>query len=66
MGNAATELSDQIARGVPQADGSIRGEPRMDVAAVAAAVRYMADLPPEANVLTLTVMATGMPYVGRG
>jgi NADP-dependent 3-hydroxy acid dehydrogenase YdfG len=66
VGNAATELSDQIARGVPQADGSIRGEPRMDVADVAAAVRYMADLPPEANVLTLTVMATGMPYVGRG
>jgi hypothetical protein len=55
-----------VARGFPQADGTIRGEPHMDVADVAAAVRYMADLPPEANVLTLTVMATGMPYVGRG
>jgi NADP-dependent 3-hydroxy acid dehydrogenase YdfG len=55
-----------MAAGVPQADGSVRPEPRMDVADVARAVLYMASLPLEANVATMTVMATRMPFVGRG
>jgi NAD(P)-dependent dehydrogenase (short-subunit alcohol dehydrogenase family) len=66
IGNAATELTEAMAAGVPQADGSVRPEPRMDVADVARGVRYMAGLPLEANVATMTVMATKMPYVGRG
>ena len=66
IGNAATELTEAIADGVLQPDGSIRPEPRMDVADVARAVRYMASLPLDANVATMTVMATKMPYVGRG
>ena len=66
IGNAATELTDTMAAGILQADGSLRAEPRMEVADVARAVVYMASLPPEANVLSLTVMATGMPFVGRG
>jgi NAD(P)-dependent dehydrogenase (short-subunit alcohol dehydrogenase family) len=66
IGNAATDLTEPIAAGALQADGSIRPEPRMDVADVAAAVLFMADLPPEANVATMTVMATKMPLVGRG
>jgi NAD(P)-dependent dehydrogenase (short-subunit alcohol dehydrogenase family) len=66
IGNAATALTEPMAEGVLQPDGSVRPEPRMDVADVACAVRYMAELPLEANVATMTVMATKMPFVGRG
>ena len=66
IGNAATAMGQVIARGVPQANGTIQGEPLMTVEDVANAVRYMASLPLSANVLTMTVMATGMPFVGRG
>jgi NAD(P)-dependent dehydrogenase (short-subunit alcohol dehydrogenase family) len=66
IGNAATELTSAMAAGIRQADGSTRSEPQMDVADVARAVVYMASLPLDANVLTMTVMASGMPYVGRG
>jgi NAD(P)-dependent dehydrogenase (short-subunit alcohol dehydrogenase family) len=66
IGNAATELTGAIADGVLQPDGSIRPEPRMDVAHVARAVLYMAELPLDANVATMTVMATKMPFAGRG
>lgn len=66
IGNAATEMTERMASGVLQADGSTAVEPRMDVRHVADAVRYMASLPLDANVQTLTVMATKMPYVGRG
>jgi NAD(P)-dependent dehydrogenase (short-subunit alcohol dehydrogenase family) len=66
IGNAATEIADKFATGTTQADGTVRPEPLMDVADVARAVRYMASLPLDANVLTMTVMATGMPFVGRG
>jgi NADP-dependent 3-hydroxy acid dehydrogenase YdfG len=55
-----------LAAGTPQADGSVQREPVMDMAEVGRAVRYMASLPLDANVLTMTVMATKMPYVGRG
>jgi len=66
IGNAATPMTERMAHGVLQADGSRRAEPTFDVGHVARAVVYMASLPLDANVLTLTVMATGMPYVGRG
>ncbi len=66
IGNALTEMSEGQNRGVPQADGSIRVEPMMDVANVARSVLHMASLPPEANVPFMTVMATTMPYIGRG
>jgi len=66
IGNAATELTARMKDGVPQADGSLRPEPTMSVEHVARAVVYMASLPLDANVLHLTVMATGMPLVGRG
>jgi len=66
IGNAATSMTDRMSGGVPQADGSLRPEPRMDVEHVARAVAYMASLPPDTNVLTMTVMAAGMPFVGRG
>ncbi|MBI2315722.1 MAG: SDR family oxidoreductase [Betaproteobacteria bacterium] len=66
IGNAVTEMSEKMARGVPQANGSVAVEPRMDVAHVASSVLYMASLPLEANVQFLTVMATKMPFVGRG
>ncbi len=66
IGNAATELSAAIGQGTPQADGSLRAEPMMDVRHTADAVMYMAELPLDANVLFLTVMATNMPFVGRG
>jgi NAD(P)-dependent dehydrogenase (short-subunit alcohol dehydrogenase family) len=66
VGNALTELAAKMATGVPQADGSIRVEPLMDVAHVASAVLYMASLPLDANVPFLTIMATKMPFVGRG
>jgi NAD(P)-dependent dehydrogenase (short-subunit alcohol dehydrogenase family) len=66
IGNAATELSAPMAAGIQQADGSIRREPVMDVAHVADAVLYMANLPLDANVLFMTLKATAMPYEGRG
>ena len=66
IGNAATEMTGQIEAGVLQADGSIAAEPTMSVEHVADAVLYMAKLPLSANVLFMTVMATGMPFVGRG
>lgn len=66
IGNAATPMTARMAGGVLQPDGSTRPEPTMDVAHVADAVAYMAALPPEANVPFITVMATGMPFLGRG
>ena len=66
VGNAATEMAQRMARGVPQANGEIAIEPLMDVAIVGQSVLYMASLPLEANVLFHTVMATKMPFVGRG
>jgi NAD(P)-dependent dehydrogenase (short-subunit alcohol dehydrogenase family) len=66
VGNAATDMTERMTAGVQQANGSIEVEPRMDVQHVASAVAYMASLPPDANVLFLTVMATKMPFVGRG
>jgi NAD(P)-dependent dehydrogenase (short-subunit alcohol dehydrogenase family) len=66
IGNAATEMTEKMARGMPQADGRIAVEPRMDVEDVARAVVYMASLPLSANVQTMTVMASSMPFVGRG
>lgn len=66
IGNAATEMTERMTAGVPQANGATMVEPRMDVQHVADAVLYMAGLPLEANVLFMTVMATKMPLVGRG
>jgi len=66
VGNAATELTERMARGVPQANGTVAVEPRMDVAHVAKAVLYMANLPLDANVQFMTLLATQMPFVGRG
>jgi NAD(P)-dependent dehydrogenase (short-subunit alcohol dehydrogenase family) len=66
IGNALTEMASGMAKGMPQADGSVRTEPTMDVAHVAASVLYMASLPLDANVQFLTVMATKMPFIGRG
>lgn len=66
VGNARTDLAARMEAGVLQADGSIRPEPMMEVGDVAAAVLHMASLPPGANVLNMTVMATAMPFVGRG
>ena len=66
IGNALTEMAERMAKGVPQADGSTKVEPLMDVAHVAKTVVYMASLPLEANVQFVTVMATKMPFVGRG
>ena len=66
IGNAATDMGSGVASGALQPDGTVRTEPVMDVAEVGRAVRYMADLPLDANVATMTVMATKMPYVGRG
>jgi NAD(P)-dependent dehydrogenase (short-subunit alcohol dehydrogenase family) len=66
IGNARTELAEKMAEGVPQADGSIRVEPLMDVESVGRAVLFLANLPPGANVLFMTLMATQMPFVGRG
>jgi NAD(P)-dependent dehydrogenase (short-subunit alcohol dehydrogenase family) len=66
IGNAATELTERMTAGVPQANGTLAVEPRMDVKLVADAVLYMASLPLEANVQFMTVMATKMPFVGRG
>jgi NAD(P)-dependent dehydrogenase (short-subunit alcohol dehydrogenase family) len=66
IGNAATEMTERMTEGVLQANGLKAVEPRMDVRLVADAVVYMANLPLDANVLFLTVMATKMPFVGRG
>ncbi len=66
IGNAATELAARMAKGVPQANGEISVEPLMDVNIVGQSVLYMANLPLEANVLFHTVMASKMPFVGRG
>ena len=66
IGNAETELTARMKAGIPQADGSVAVEPTMDAEHVARAVVYMAGLPLDANVLFMTVMATKMPFVGRG
>lgn len=66
IGNAATEMTERMANGVPQANGTMMIEPRMDVQHVADAVVYMASLPLDANVQFMTVMATKMPLIGRG
>jgi NAD(P)-dependent dehydrogenase (short-subunit alcohol dehydrogenase family) len=66
IGNAATEMTEQMAAGVPQADGSIAVESRFDAEHVASAVLYMAGLPLDANVQFLTITATTMPFIGRG
>jgi NAD(P)-dependent dehydrogenase (short-subunit alcohol dehydrogenase family) len=66
IGNAATELAAHIGQGTLQADGSVAREPMMDLSHAADAVVHMANLPLDANVLFMTVMATGMPFVGRG
>ncbi len=66
IGNADTEMTARMKQGVLQADGELAAEPTMDVDCVARAVVYMASLPLDANVLFLTVMATKMPFVGRG
>jgi len=66
IGNAATEMTDRMAQGILQPNGTTAVEPRMDVDHVASAVLYMAGLPLDANVQSLMVMATKMPFVGRG
>jgi len=66
IGNAATDLAARMAKGVPQANGQVAVEPLMDVGHVASAVTYMASLPLDANVQFMTIMATKMPFVGRG
>jgi NADP-dependent 3-hydroxy acid dehydrogenase YdfG len=66
IGNAMTELAARMAKGVPQADGSIKPEAMMDVREVASAALYMASLPLDTNVQFMTIMATKMPFVGRG
>jgi NAD(P)-dependent dehydrogenase (short-subunit alcohol dehydrogenase family) len=66
IGNAETPLASRMKKGVLQANGSIASEPMIDVKHVAAAVLHMANLPLDVNVLSMTVMASGMPYVGRG
>ena len=66
IGNVASDMTQKMVAGVPQADGSIRAEPRMELSAVVDAFMAMVRLPLSANVLTMTVMATQMPYVGRG
>ena len=66
IGNAGTPMTERMAKGVPQANGTTAVEPTMNVKAVADAVVYMSSLPLDANVLFLTVMATKMPFVGRG
>ena len=66
IGNAATEMTEAMAVGILQADQSIKIEPRMDVDHVGQAVLHMAQLPHESNILSMTIMATNLPYVGRG
>jgi NAD(P)-dependent dehydrogenase (short-subunit alcohol dehydrogenase family) len=66
IGNAASEMVEKMSSGVLQPDGSVRAEATMDLTNVGAAVVHMASLPPDVNVLSMTVMANRMPYVGRG
>ncbi|MBG1233609.1 SDR family oxidoreductase [Aestuariivirga litoralis] len=66
IGNAASDMTANMTSGVPQADGTMKPEPRMDVEDVARSLVFMASLPLDSNVLTMTVMATKMPLVGRG
>jgi NAD(P)-dependent dehydrogenase (short-subunit alcohol dehydrogenase family) len=66
IGNAATEMTERMAAGIPQADGRVLAEPTFDVRHVADAVLYMAGLPLDANVQFLTITATTMPFIGRG
>ena len=66
IGNAATEMTERMAAGIVQADQSIKVEPRMEVDHVGQAVLHMAQLPLESNILNMTIMATNMPFVGRG
>jgi NAD(P)-dependent dehydrogenase (short-subunit alcohol dehydrogenase family) len=66
IGNAATDMTTAMSVGIPQADGSVRAEPRMSVDDVARAVLYMSELPLEANVQFMMIMATNMPYIARG
>lgn len=66
IGNAKTETASRISRGVPQADGSVKSEAMMDVSEIARGVLYMASLPLDANIQFMTIMATTMPYIGRG
>jgi len=66
IGNAATDMTAAMGKGVMQADGSIRTEPRFDMRHVADAVVHMANLPLDTNILSMTIMATTMPFVGRG
>jgi len=66
IGNAATDMTAQVSRGMPQANGSLAAEPTFDAEHVAAAVLYMASLPLDTNVQFLTITATKMPFIGRG
>ena len=66
IGNALTEMAQRMTKGVPQANGSVEIEPTMDVKNVASAVVYMASLSLDANVQFMTIMATEMPFIGRG
>ncbi len=66
IGNCASEMTERMSKGVPQADGTLKPEPTMDVRYVADAVLRMAELPLSTNVLFQTIMATNMPFVGRG
>jgi len=66
IGNAATEMTEPMAAGILQADQSVKAEPRMDADHVGQAVLHMAQLPLESNILSMTIMATNMPFVGRG
>ena len=66
IGNVATSMTTKMTQGVPQADGSIKSEPRMDMSSLVETFMTMVRLPPSANILFATVMATNMPYVGRG
>ena len=66
IGNAATPMTKRMQKGVKQADGELRVEPTMDVDEVARAVVHMASLPLDANIQTMTIMATQMPFAGRG
>ena len=66
IGNAETDMTKRMKEGVPQADGSTMVEPTMDVDNVSRAILYMANLPPNANAQFLTIMATKLPYLGRG
>jgi NAD(P)-dependent dehydrogenase (short-subunit alcohol dehydrogenase family) len=66
IGNAATPMTERMTKGVPQADGRMIPEPRMDVADIGRTILLMATMPPDANIQFVTVMATNMPFIGRG